>query len=108
MTTAPALDHDKLMGFVHKAIGDMGAALTASLVVIGDKLGLYRALAVAGPLTSAELATRTDTSERYVREWLAAQAAAAYITYNPDSRRFSLSPEHAIALTDETSPACVL
>jgi SAM-dependent methyltransferase len=82
--------------------------LTASLVVIGDKLGLYRAMAGAGALTAGELAKRTDTHERSVREWLAAQAAAGYVDYDATSGRYSLSPEHAIALTDENSPACVL
>lgn len=102
-----AVDQAKLEQFVGKAVGDLGAALTAALVVIGDKLGLYKAM-VAGPLTSTELAARTGTTERYVREWLNAQAAAGYITYNPDSGRYSLTEEQAIALADETSPAFVL
>jgi len=93
--------------FVNKAFGDIGGALTASLVVIGDKLGLYRALAPA-PLTPAELAKRTKTAERYVREWCAAQAAAGYIEYDPATGRYTLPEAHAIALTDEQSPACVL
>jgi SAM-dependent methyltransferase len=94
--------------FVHKALGDVGSALTASLVVIGDKLGLYRALAEGGPATPAELARRTQTSERYVREWLSGQAAAGYVSYDPTSRRFALPPAHAACLTDDSSPACVL
>jgi SAM-dependent methyltransferase len=94
--------------FVHKAFGDMGAALTASLVVVGDRLGLYRALAAAGPLTPADLAKRTETAERYVREWCAAQAAAGYLTYDPPTGRYTLPEAHAVALTDEESPACVL
>ncbi len=77
------------------------------MVVIGDKLGLYRAMAGAGPLTPAELAARTGTAERYVREWLSAQAARGYVSYDGDGR-FSLPDEHAIPLTDETSPACVI
>jgi len=93
--------------FVHKAFGDIGGALTASLVVIGDRLGLYRALADA-PLTPAELAKVTATSERYVREWCAAQAAAGYLTYDATSGRYTLPEAHAAALTDEESPACVL
>ena len=76
--------------------------------MIGDKLGLYKAMAGAGPITSAELAKRTDTNERSVREWLAGQAAAGYIDYDPATSRYSLSAEHAVALTDENSPACVL
>jgi len=102
------IDQTKLEGFVNKALGDLGSALTASLVVIGDKLGLYRAMAGAGPLTSAELARRTGTQERSVREWLAAQAAAGYIEYDQKTGRYTLPPEQAMALTDEESPACVL
>jgi SAM-dependent methyltransferase len=94
--------------FVHKAIGDIAGALTASLVVIGDKLGLYRAMAGAGGLTPAELAARTGTGERYVREWTSAQAAAGYLTYDPASGRYTLPDAHAVALTDDDSPACML
>ena len=95
------------MEFVFKTVGDLGALLTGSMVVIGDKLGLYRALAGAGPLTAAELADRTGTTQRYVYEWLCAQAAAGYVTVD-DGDRFTLPAEHAIALTDESSPACVV
>jgi len=102
------MDPSKLESFVNQALGDLGSALTASMVVIGDKLGLYRAMAGAGPLTSKELADRTSTHERSVREWLAAQAAAGYLDYDAMSNRYSLSDEHAVALTDEESPACVL
>jgi SAM-dependent methyltransferase len=101
------MDEKKLEAFVNKALDDMGAALTASLVVLGDRLGLYRAM-LAGPVTSEELARRTSTSERCVREWLAAQAAAGYLTYDPTTERYTLPPEHAVALTDDDSPACVL
>ena len=94
--------------FVQKAFGDIGAMLTASLVVIGDKLGLYKAMAATGPLTPAELAERTGTSERYVREWCAAQAAAGYVTYDAATGRYTLPAAHAVALTDEDSPACML
>jgi SAM-dependent methyltransferase len=99
------IDTDKLMGFVFRAVDEVGATLNTALVVMGDRLGLYRALAGAGPLTPGELAERTGTAERYVREWLNAQAAGAYIDYDPDSGRYNLSPEHAVALTDESSPA---
>ena len=102
------IDEAKLEAFVQKAINDLGGALTASLVVIGDRLGLYRALAAHGPLTSRELANHTDTIERCVREWLAGQAAAGYLTYDAASGRYALPPEHAIALTDDNSPACVM
>jgi 2-polyprenyl-3-methyl-5-hydroxy-6-metoxy-1,4-benzoquinol methylase len=100
-----AIDTEKLMGFVFRAVDEVGATLNTALVVMGDRLGLYRALADAGPLTPAELAERTGTAERYVREWLNAQAAGAYIDYDPDSARYTLPAEHAIALTDESSPA---
>jgi SAM-dependent methyltransferase len=101
----PAVDGDKLMGFVFRAVGEVGATLNTALVVMGDRLGFYRALAGAGPLTPAELAERTGTAERYVREWLNAQAAGGYVDYDPDSGRYTLPAEHAVALTDESSPA---
>jgi SAM-dependent methyltransferase len=100
--------HADIEAFVHKALGDVGAALTTSLVVIGDKLGLYKAMAAAGPVTPKELATRTETTERYVREWLNAQAAAGYVTYDKTTKRYSLPEAHAACLTDDQSPACVL
>ena len=80
----------------------------APLVVIGDRLGLYRALATDGPLTSAELAARTGTAERYVREWLNAQAASGYVTYHAESGRYSLTPEQALAFADEDGPAFIV
>src|SRR5215470_8424233 len=95
MATVAELDAQKLEQFVFGAVGEVGATLNAALVVMGDKLGLYRALAGAGGLTPAELAERTGTAERYVREWLNAQAAGGYVAYEPDSCRYSLSPEHA-------------
>jgi 2-polyprenyl-3-methyl-5-hydroxy-6-metoxy-1,4-benzoquinol methylase len=99
------LDEDKLMGFVFRAVDEVGATLNTALVVMGDRLGLYRALAGAGPLTPAELAQRTDVAERYVREWLNAQAAGGYVEYDADTGRYTLPPEHAVALTDPDSPA---
>src|SRR5919199_3351526 len=108
MTTVddPAsVDLDQLMAFVFKAVDEVGATLNTALVVMGDKLGLYRAMNGAGPLTPAELAERTDTAERYVREWLNAQAAGGYVEYEADTGRYTLPPEHAIALTDSESPA---
>jgi SAM-dependent methyltransferase len=101
------MDETKMMDFVDKAVVDVGAVLGGAMVVIGDKLGLYRAMAGAGPLSPAQLATRTGTVERYVREWLSAQAARGYVSYDGDDR-FSLPDEHATPLTDETSPACVI
>jgi SAM-dependent methyltransferase len=100
-----AIDEDKLMGFVFRAVDEVGATLNAALVVMGDELGLYRALAGAGPLTAEELASRTGVTERYVREWLNAQAAGGYVEYDPESGRYTLPPEYAIALTDADSPA---
>ena len=83
-------------------VAELGATLNAALVVIGDRLGLYQALAGAGPLTPRELAERTDVHERYVREWLNAQAAGGYVTY--EDGRYALPDEHAVAL-DELSGA---
>jgi SAM-dependent methyltransferase len=100
-----ALDTDKLNAFMGRAVGDLGATLHAALVVIGEKLGLYKALAAGGAQTSAELATRTGTNERYVREWLASQAAGGYVTYDAAAGRYSLSEEQAFALTNEYGPA---
>ncbi|MDQ1509411.1 MAG: hypothetical protein QOG50_1255 [Actinomycetota bacterium] len=107
MNEATAMDETKMMEFVNRAVGDVGAVLGGAMVVIGDKLGLYRAMAGAGSLTPAELADRTGTAERYVREWLSAQAARGYVSYDGDGR-FSLPDEHAVPLTDETSAACVI
>jgi 2-polyprenyl-3-methyl-5-hydroxy-6-metoxy-1,4-benzoquinol methylase len=103
-----ALDEAKVQEFVGKAMADLGGALTAAQVVIGDKLGLYRAMAGAGPMTPAELARRTQTNERSIREWLAAQAASGYLTYDAKGGSYTLPDEHAAALADEDSPACVL
>ncbi len=99
------IDGDKLMQFVFRAVDEVGATLNTALVVMGDRLGLYRALAGAGPLSPAELAERTGTAERYVREWLNAQAAGNYVEYDPDTGRYTLPPEQAVALTDPDSPA---
>jgi SAM-dependent methyltransferase len=101
------MDETKLMEFVHKAVADVGTLLSGSMTVIGDRLGLYKAMAGAGSLRAEQLADRTGTAERYVREWLAAQAATGYVVHDGDDR-YSLPDEHAIPLTDETSPACVI
>jgi 2-polyprenyl-3-methyl-5-hydroxy-6-metoxy-1,4-benzoquinol methylase len=98
------VDGDKLMQFVFRAVDEVGATLNSALVVMGDKLGLYRALAGTDGLSPAELAERTGTAERYVREWLNAQAAGGFVTYEPDSGRYALPPEQAVALTDPTCP----
>ncbi len=105
-TTEPAaIDMDKLMAFVFRAVDEVGAALNAALVVMGDQLGYYRALAERGPLTAADLARTTSTGEKYAREWLNAQAAGQYVDYEPSTASYSICPEYAIALTDESSPA---
>jgi SAM-dependent methyltransferase len=101
------VDQAKLEAFMGKMLGDMGAAASGSLVVVGDKLGLYKALAASGPLAPADLAKKTNTTERYVREWLAAQAAAGYIEFQADKGTYSMSPEQALALADDTSPVFV-
>jgi SAM-dependent methyltransferase len=101
---AQPLNQAKLHEFVMKAVGEMGAAMNAALIVIGDKLGLYKAMSGAGPITSAELAKKTGTTERYVREWLASQAAGGFVTYDAAAGRYTLPPEQALALADETSP----
>lgn len=100
-----AIDPEKLMGFVLRAVGEVGATLNTALVVMGDALGFYRALADGRPTTPSELAEQTGTSEHYTREWLAAQAAGDYVTYDPGTGRYTLPAEHAAALTDESSPA---
>ena len=104
-TSPPTIDHDKLMAFVFRAVDEVGATLNSALVVMGDKLGLYRALAGAGALSSGELAERAGVAERYVREWLNAQAAGGYVEYDPAEGRYTLPAEQAMALTDEDSPA---
>src|ERR1700722_14469371 len=96
---AVEVDGDKLMQFVFRAVDEVGATLNSALVVMGDKLGLYRALAGSGGLSPAELADRTGTAERYVREWLNAQAAGGYVTYDPDTARNTPPPEHTRTLT---------
>lgn len=106
MSTAPrpALDMEKLNAFLGQFVNDLGAAVHTGMVVIGEKLGLYRALA-EGPVTSAELAAKTKTDERYLREWLSSQAAGGYITYDPSTKKFSLSEEQAFVLAKDDSPA---
>lgn len=99
-----ALDMDKVHAFVGRFVGDLGATVHAGMVVIGEKLGLYKALA-AGPMTSSELAAKTKTDERYVREWLSSQAAGGYVMYDEKTDKFSLTEEQAFSLANEESPA---
>ena len=102
-----AIDEKTLNQHLQTAVTDFGATFHAPLVVIGDKLGLYEALADAGPLTSVGLAEETDTAERYIREWLRSQAAGGYVTYDPETDRYSLTEEQVALLADEDSPAFV-
>jgi hypothetical protein len=99
-----SVDMEKLNSFLGRFVGDLGAAVHAGMVVIGEKLGLYKALA-AEPMTSAELAAKTSTDERYVREWLCSQAAGGYVTYNEKTDKFGLTEEQAFTLANEDSPA---
>lgn len=103
-TETPTLNMDRLNQFIGQFVTDLGASVHAGMVVIGEKLGLYKALA-AGPMSSAELAARTRTDERYVREWLSSQAAGGYITYDDKTAKFSLSEEQEFTLANEDSPA---
>jgi len=99
------VDVDKLMAFVFRSVGEVGATLNTGLVVMGDKLGLYRAMAASGPTTPSRLAEDTGTSEPYVREWLNGQAAGMIVEYDAATGEYTLPPEHVVALTDESSPA---
>src|SRR6187431_1248136 len=101
----PSIDTQKLEALLGRVVGDVGGAYCAALTVIGDQLGLFRALAQSSGLTPEELALATGTAPRYVREWLCAQAAGHYVTYSADSGTFSLTPEQAAAFADEASPA---
>ncbi len=98
-------DPDRLNAFLGRMLGDMGATLNAALVVVGDRLGLYKAMEAAGPMDAAALARRTGTTERYVREWLAAQAASGYVTHDATTGQFHLEPEQAMVFAQEGSPA---
>ena len=98
---------DRLNAFMGKMLGDMGAAANAALIKVGDRLGLYKALAAKGPMTPAELAKATGTTERCIREWLSAQAAAGYVDYNSATGKFYMQPEQKMAFADEDSPAFI-
>ncbi len=102
--SVPPIDMDKLNAFVGQAIGDLGAAMHAALIVIGDRLGLYRAMGDSEPVTSTALAAKTGTSERYVREWLNANAASGYVHYDSASKTYRLPPEQAFALALDNTP----
>jgi SAM-dependent methyltransferase len=98
-------NHDKLNELVGKLVGDLGASLAGASILLGDRLGLYKAMADGVALTSTDLAKKTGLHERYVREWLSGQAASGYIDYHADKNTFSLSPEQAMAFAEEGSPA---
>lgn len=103
-----ALDEAKLHEFLGKMVGDLGAAANSALVLIGDKLGLYKAIAETGPLSSLQLAEHTGATERYVREWLAAQAASGYIEYDAGKEQFSMTSEQIAVFADEDSPVFMM
>ncbi|SKB77952.1 class I SAM-dependent methyltransferase [Dyadobacter psychrophilus] len=105
---SPTIDPQKMEAFLGRVVTDFGAAFSAPLCYIGDKLGLYKAMAFAGPLTHEELAQKTQTDPRYVREWLINQAAGGYVDYNPQTKQYTLPDEHAVALTVEDSPFYVV
>src|SRR5258708_38507157 len=98
------INEDKMNAFLGKVVGDFGASLSSALVYIGQKLGLYRTLADAGPATPAELAQRTNTNERYVREWLINQAAGGYVDDEGATGRYNLTPGQAVALAEQDTP----
>ncbi len=106
-STEQAIDMAKLDEFMGRFVSDLGAAVSASLVVIGDRLGLYRAMADGAHVSAQELAERTGTDARYVREWLSNQAAGGYVSYEEEGDEFFLTPEQSFALAQEGSPAFV-
>ena len=99
-----AIDEIALSTFIESAVAELSASFSAPLILVGDRLGLYKAMAGAGPLTPAQLAESTGTTERYVREWLCNQAASRYVTYDPTAGTFTLTDEAAFCLADEDSP----
>ncbi len=104
---APALDPEKIQAFIGRFIGDLGTAMHLPTVILGDRLGLYRAMADGAPVTPAELAERTSTDARYIAEWLAGQAAAGYVEHDPARGAFSLPPEHAVSLIENGGPVFI-
>src|SRR4051812_8955180 len=107
MAVTPTIDEAKLEAFMERFVGDLGACATAPMVLVGDKLGLYKAMQDSEPVTPAELAERTGTNERYIREWLCQQAASEYVEYDPADGTFRLPPEQALALAVDESPAFI-
>lgn len=107
MSTKSAIDETKQRAFVRKALGDISSTTAAVMAIIGDRLGLFKALADGSPTDSRELASRTGVNERYAREWLGGMAAAGYLEYDPKNARFTLPPEHAQVLAQEGGPKFV-
>ena len=103
-TQAREVNQDALQALLGRAVADMGAALQAPLILIGDKLGLYRSMGDGKPVTPAELAKKTGTAERYIREWLNANAAGQLVQYDAKSEKFSMTPEQALVLATDDSP----
>jgi len=103
-TQAPPIDHERVHRFVETLVNDVGTAMRGGLCYIGDKLGIFKALADAGKVTASELAQRTNLNERYLREWLHAMVTAEYVYYDPWSKTYFLPPEHALALANEDFP----
>ena len=101
------VDQDKLNQFLGKFVADAGASIHGPTVLIGEQLGLYKVLAASGPMTSEELAKKTSTNERHIREWLAGQAASGYVNYNSSTGKYSMSPEQEFTLANEDSPVYI-
>ncbi len=106
-TPAASLDTDEVQAFIGRFIADLGTAMHMPTVILGDRLGLYRAMADGAPVTPAALAERTNTDERYLEEWLAGQAAAGYVDYDPDDGTFTLPAEHAVSLVEDGGPVFI-
>jgi len=107
MATTTVLEQEKVEAFAGKVIGDFAGTMATVLSVLGDRLGLFAALAEGGPATSTELAQRAGISERYAREWLAGLASAGYLEYDPTNERFALPPEHVPSIAQEAGPLFV-
>ncbi|MEO8725804.1 MAG: hypothetical protein ABI383_06735, partial [Acidobacteriaceae bacterium] len=108
MASSPAVSPqpspDQIMNFAHRAVADLSAAMCGPLLYIGDRLGIFKSMAGAGPVTCHQLAQSTGLNERYLREWLSSMTAAQYVAYDPAAQTFTLPPENAAVLTDENSP----
>lgn len=102
-----AVDQEQLQRFMGRMVGEFGAVASAALILLGDKLGLYRAMAGQGATSSTDLATRTGMTERYLREWLAAQAAAGFLEYDAATQTYELPAEQALCFADDTSPVFI-